>query len=149
MSIPAKPSFITLPQLPSMQIVTTSLAALGSYLKLLRYIGTAQYSNGSYQLKQCPSSQVASWRSHPSPCKVRCRLEAMQTECTSALRTQRMPTTRNEEYRFTDVGPLLQIQPQVRLCRPGVALRRYAMQKEQVAVPATALALQLKTAIIF
>ncbi|CAL5226157.1 g8980 [Coccomyxa viridis] len=40
-------------------------------------------------------------------------LEAMQTECTSALRTQRMPTTRNEEYRFTDVGPLLQIQPQV------------------------------------
>ena len=40
-----------------------------------------------------------------------CRLEAMQTECRAALRTQRMPTTRNEEYRFTDVGPLLQIQP--------------------------------------
>ena len=40
------------------------------------------------------------------------RLEAMQAECTSALRTQRMPTTRNEEYRFTDVGPLLQVQPQ-------------------------------------
>ncbi len=39
----------------------------------------------------------------------------MQTECTSALRTQRMPTTRNEEYRFTDVGPLLQIQPQASL----------------------------------
>ncbi len=44
------------------------------------------------------------------------RLEAMQTECLSALRTQRMPTTRNEEYRFTDVGPLLQIQPEVRPC---------------------------------
>ncbi len=38
----------------------------------------------------------------------------MQTECRSALRTQRMPTIRNEEYRFTDVGPLLQIQPKAR-----------------------------------
>ena len=39
----------------------------------------------------------------------------MQTECIAALRTQRMPTTRNEEYRFTDVGPLLQIQPKAGL----------------------------------
>ena len=71
----------------------------------------------------------------------------MQTECTSALRTQRMPTTRNEEYRFTDVGPLLQIQPQASLCPPGIALPRSAMQKEQVAVPATALASQVKLTI--
>lgn len=44
-----------------------------------------------------------------------CRLEAMQTECISSLRAQRMPTTRNEEYRFTDVGPLLKIQPEASL----------------------------------
>ena len=37
----------------------------------------------------------------------------MRAECTAALRTQRMPTTRNEEYRFTDITPLLQLEPRV------------------------------------
>jgi Fe-S cluster assembly protein SufD len=36
----------------------------------------------------------------------------MRAECSAALRTQRMPTTRNEEYRFTDITPLLQLDPQ-------------------------------------
>ena len=45
----------------------------------------------------------------------------MQTECIAALRTQRMPTTRNEEYRFTDVGPLLQIQPKAGLLASDVS----------------------------
>ena len=39
----------------------------------------------------------------------------MRAECTAALKTQRMPTTRNEEYRFTDITPLLQLEPQVHL----------------------------------
>ncbi|KAK9804290.1 hypothetical protein WJX72_005085 [[Myrmecia] bisecta] len=39
-------------------------------------------------------------------------LQRMQDECTQALRTQRMPTTRNEEYRFTDVSRILQSTPQ-------------------------------------
>lgn len=38
----------------------------------------------------------------------------MREECTAALRTQRMPTTRNEEYRFTDITPILQTVPRVR-----------------------------------
>lgn len=35
-------------------------------------------------------------------------LAALQSGCLSALATARMPTTRNEEYRFTDVSPVLQ-----------------------------------------
>ena len=42
------------------------------------------------------------------------RLAAMREECTAALRTLRMPTMRNEEYRFTDVTPILQTVPRVR-----------------------------------
>lgn len=38
----------------------------------------------------------------PSP------LANLQSICLSALATARMPTTRNEEYRFTDIGPVLQ-----------------------------------------
>lgn len=37
----------------------------------------------------------------------------MRVDCLAALRTQRMPTTRNEEYRFTDIGPILQLEPEV------------------------------------
>ena len=51
----------------------------------------------------------------------------MQTECRSALRTQRMPTTRNEEYRFTDVGPLLQIQPKA--CSPPHRIMRFHLNR--------------------
>lgn len=36
------------------------------------------------------------------------RLTRLQAACTAALSTMRMPTTRNEEYRFTDIAPLLQ-----------------------------------------
>lgn len=42
-----------------------------------------------------------------------CRMEEMRLDCLAALRTQRMPTTRNEEYRFTDIAPILQLEPQV------------------------------------
>ena len=42
------------------------------------------------------------------------RLAAMREECTAALRTVRMPTTRSEEYRFTDISPILQTVPRVR-----------------------------------
>lgn len=44
---------------------------------------------------------------------VPCRMEEMRMDCTVALRSQRMPTTRNEEYRFTDITPILQLEPQV------------------------------------
>lgn len=37
----------------------------------------------------------------------------MRVDCLAALRTQRMPTTRNEEYRFTDIAPILQLEPEV------------------------------------
>jgi len=37
-----------------------------------------------------------------------CSLASLQSSCLAALATERMPTTRNEEYRFTDVSPLLQ-----------------------------------------
>ena len=52
---------------------------------------------------------------------LRCRMEVMRMDCTAALRTQRMPTTRNEEYRFTDIAPILQLEPQAR------ALLRYPL----------------------
>lgn len=37
----------------------------------------------------------------------------MRQECLAALQTQHMPTTRNEEYRFIDLTPILQQSPQV------------------------------------
>lgn len=43
----------------------------------------------------------------PTPPPV-CRLANLHASCLAALATQRMPTTRNEEYRFTDVSALLQ-----------------------------------------
>lgn len=46
----------------------------------------------------------------------------MRMDCTAALRTQRMPTTRNEEYRFTDITPILQLEPQV--CLPAYSCPR-------------------------
>ena len=36
-------------------------------------------------------------------------LANLQSACVAALATARMPTTRNEEYRFTDVSPVLQL----------------------------------------
>eukprot|EP00891_Asterochloris_glomerata_P000977 jgi/Astpho2/977/e_gw1.00016.340.1_t len=36
----------------------------------------------------------------------------MRAQCLEALRTQRMPTNRNEEYRFTDLTPLLRLKLQ-------------------------------------
>ena len=39
---------------------------------------------------------------------VPCSLAGLQSSCLSALATARMPTTRSEEYRFTDITPLLQ-----------------------------------------
>ena len=39
----------------------------------------------------------------------------MRAQCLEALRTQRMPTNRNEEYRFTDLTPLLRLKLQVNL----------------------------------
>ena len=36
-----------------------------------------------------------------------CRLASLQALCVAALATARMPTTRNEEYRFTDINSLL------------------------------------------
>ncbi len=39
----------------------------------------------------------------------------MRAECAEALRTQRMPTTRNEEYRYTDLSAILQASPHVSL----------------------------------
>ena len=39
----------------------------------------------------------------------------MRAQCMEALRTQRMPTNRNEEYRFTDLSPLLKRNLQVNL----------------------------------
>lgn len=37
----------------------------------------------------------------------------MRIDCAAALKTQRMPTTRNEEYKYTDVSHILQLDPQV------------------------------------
>ena len=48
-----------------------------------------------------PLTPSLSW--HPAR-----RLANLHAGCLAALATQRMPTTRNEEYRFTDVSPLLQ-----------------------------------------
>lgn len=45
-----------------------------------------------------------------------CRLQSLQAECLQALETQRMPTIRNEEYRYTDVSLLLRSNPQVLFC---------------------------------
>ncbi|KAK9826208.1 hypothetical protein WJX81_008547 [Elliptochloris bilobata] len=55
-----------------------------------------------------PAPAPASSCSAPHPL-----LAAMRGECTAALRTQRMPTMRNEEYRFTDITPILQTVPRL------------------------------------
>ena len=60
----------------------------------------------------------------------------MHTECRSALHTQRMPTTRNEEYRFTDVGPLLQIQPKA--CSTAHHIIRSHLNRPDAMQPTTA-----------
>ena len=36
-----------------------------------------------------------------------CSMGAMRSACWTALETLRMPSTRNEEYRYTDISPLL------------------------------------------
>lgn len=41
------------------------------------------------------------------------RLAGLRQECQTLLETQRMPTLRNEEYRFTDVSKLLRTDAQV------------------------------------
>lgn len=40
---------------------------------------------------------------------MRRELNGLRSSCGAALGTMRMPTTRNEEYRFTDVTPILQV----------------------------------------
>jgi hypothetical protein len=48
------------------------------------------------------------------PC-VGCRLEGLHAQSSDALRTQRMPTTRNEDFRFTDISAVLKSQLQVQV----------------------------------
>jgi Fe-S cluster assembly protein SufD len=48
-----------------------------------------------------------------SPCNCTYRLARLRKQCSSALQTQRMPTTRNEEYRYTDLTQLLRSNLQV------------------------------------
>lgn len=43
----------------------------------------------------------------PSSCSVPSPVAALRSSCQSALATLRMPSTRNEEYRYTDISPLL------------------------------------------
>ena len=45
-----------------------------------------------------------------------CRLEELHEECSTALQTERMPNTRVESFRFTDVSAILKSRPQV--CLP-------------------------------
>eukprot|EP00884_Botryococcus_braunii_P009970 jgi/Botrbrau1/18975/Bobra.0100s0012.1 len=57
----------------------------------------------------------------------------MRAECAAALRTQHMPTTRNEEYRFTDLSAILQQTPQVAAAVqtvPAEELSRYSLGEE-------------------
>ncbi len=56
---------------------------------------------------------VSATHMYVSGSNVPCRMKEMRMDCTVALRSQRMPTTRNEEYRFTDIAPILQLEPQV------------------------------------
>ncbi len=65
---------------------------------------------------QCPACRVLRprWSLPTIPCLALCReLATLRSSCQSALATMRMPTTRNEDFRFTDVTPILQstLQP--------------------------------------
>ena len=46
---------------------------------------------------------------------VRHRLGSLRADCSAALRTMRMPSNRQEEFRFTDLSPILKAQIQARL----------------------------------
>lgn len=62
------------------------------------------------------SSEVAEdkWIAHildavsPSDAAIPAQLSGLRSSCLTALATQRMPTNKNEEYRFTDISPVLQ-----------------------------------------
>lgn len=47
-------------------------------------------------------------------------LAGLRDKCNGALATMRMPTTRNEEYRFTDIAPLL--RSNVQAAAPGASV---------------------------
>ena len=51
-------------------------------------------------------------------CNSGCRLKELQGGCLQTLETQRMPSLRNEEYRYTDFSLLLRTDPQVN--SPGI-----------------------------
>lgn len=55
-----------------------------------------------------PLNYLLRGRSLPRSPPLPCSLANLQSSCLSALATTRMPTTRNEEYRFTDISPVLQ-----------------------------------------
>jgi len=62
------------------------------------------------------SSAVAEdkWIAHtldaasPFDAAITAQLSSLRSSCLAALSTQRMPTNKNEEYRFTDISPVLQ-----------------------------------------
>lgn len=56
---------------------------------------------------------ATSGRRVDQPCSCRaaaCSLQALRDSTWKALPSLRMPTTRNEEYRFTDISPLLRTE---------------------------------------
>ena len=68
-----------------------------------------------------PATAEDRWIAHTldavAPSDTPAQLANVRSSCLSALATQRMPTTKNEEYRFTDLTPVLKSTVQV----PSVA----------------------------
>lgn len=64
-------------------------------------------------------------------CSVPSAVGALQSSCQSALATLRMPSTRNEDYRYTDISPLLNAS--LVLAHADAAVN--TQQLEQLAVP--------------
>lgn len=58
----------------------------------------------------CPFSQMLV---NKPPCLVRCSLKPLVEKSLAAAATLRMPTTRNEAYRYTDVSSLVKSQVKV------------------------------------
>jgi hypothetical protein len=81
-----------------------------------------------------PPVQSTPWNVVFAPCSVPSAVSTLRSSCQSALSSLRMPSTRNEEYRYTDISSLL--NSALAVAPADVAVN--SEQLEQLAVPEAA-----------
>lgn len=99
-------------------------------------IALARHSNNHHSAQTAKNTIVHSHQSWlvlwtVCYCSVPSAVGALQSSCQSALATLRMPSTRNEDYRYTDISPLLNAS--LVLASADAAVN--TQQLEQLAVP--------------